>query len=233
MSREGRLARFSFLPHLETRAAILPPAQRGLWPTLGDIPDDFVLYGGTGLALRLGHRPSVDFDFFSADSFSPADLLARLAWLGRVTIDRSAPNDLDCSTSTGVRLAFFGAMGIRSVAEPSICDENGLVVASVFDLAGTKAKAILDRSEWRDYVDIATLLRNGHALPDIIGYAASIFDPLFEFPTATFLRALAYFEEGTAPDVPADVRRDLESAVRDVEHATIPTVEPYSRSILP
>jgi hypothetical protein len=43
-----------FLP---THMEILPPAQR-----LG-----FVLYGGTAIALRLGHRSSVDFDFFTAD----------------------------------------------------------------------------------------------------------------------------------------------------------------------
>ena len=56
-----------FTPHLD----ILPPAQRELWPLLGASSTlDFVLYGGTAIALRLGHRPSVDFDFFSE---SPLD----------------------------------------------------------------------------------------------------------------------------------------------------------------
>lgn len=45
---------------------ILPMAQRRLWPQLGNAPKlGFVLYGGTAIALRLGHRDSVDFDFFS------------------------------------------------------------------------------------------------------------------------------------------------------------------------
>jgi hypothetical protein len=44
---------------------ILPASQRQLWPELDAVPADFVLYGGTGLALQLGHRVSEDFDFFS------------------------------------------------------------------------------------------------------------------------------------------------------------------------
>lgn len=49
---------------LEPILAALPDEQRRLWPALADVPDAFVLYGGTALALRLGHRSSVDFDFF-------------------------------------------------------------------------------------------------------------------------------------------------------------------------
>jgi hypothetical protein len=45
---------------------ILSPAQQGLWPKLRGVPEmGFTLYGGTAIALRLGHRDSVDFDFFS------------------------------------------------------------------------------------------------------------------------------------------------------------------------
>lgn len=36
---------------------ILPPAQRRLWPELKNAPNlGFSLYGGTAIALRLGHR---------------------------------------------------------------------------------------------------------------------------------------------------------------------------------
>ena len=49
---------------------ILPPAQQKLWPLLKDIPKSFILYGGTAIALQLGHRISVDFDFFSKKELS-------------------------------------------------------------------------------------------------------------------------------------------------------------------
>jgi hypothetical protein len=49
-----------FTPRLD----ILPPPQRRLWHELAALPAEFVLYGGTALALHLGHRQSVDFGFF-------------------------------------------------------------------------------------------------------------------------------------------------------------------------
>jgi len=56
-----------FVPNL----SMLPPPQVRLWQELGSTPESFKLYGGTALALRLGHRSSVDFDFFSNAPFDP------------------------------------------------------------------------------------------------------------------------------------------------------------------
>ncbi|WP_409191675.1 nucleotidyl transferase AbiEii/AbiGii toxin family protein [Bradyrhizobium sp. RDM4] len=50
---------------LEPKRSILPAAQREIWPFLAPSADlQFVLYGGIAVALRLGHRESLDFDFF-------------------------------------------------------------------------------------------------------------------------------------------------------------------------
>ena len=233
MSRGSRLARFVSLPALDPVLSILPEPQAALWPRLGDIPEQFVLYGGTALALRLGHRQSVDFDFFAAAEFSPAGLLRDLGWLGRLDVVDMGDNSLVVIEPGGVQLAFYGGLRLQAVAEQSLAPDNGLVVASVFDLAGAKAKAILDRSEWRDHVDIATLLDAGHDLADIIGYATAIFDRLFAFPAPVFLRNLVWFRDGTAPDVPDGARRVLESAVRAIDLADIPLVEPFRGTIAP
>jgi hypothetical protein len=64
------------------RLDILPPAQRQLWPQLANATNEaFVLYGGTAIALYLGHRESVHFDFFTDDSFQPEELLAKFNFL--------------------------------------------------------------------------------------------------------------------------------------------------------
>jgi hypothetical protein len=52
------------MPTFQPRHDILPPP-RALWAEPDATPDHFTLYDGTALALRLGHRQSVDFDFFS------------------------------------------------------------------------------------------------------------------------------------------------------------------------
>ncbi|GJL55967.1 MAG: hypothetical protein NPIRA02_30990 [Nitrospirales bacterium] len=44
---------------------ILPSPQRRLWDDLVNLPGSFTLYGGTAIALQIGHRPSIDFDFFA------------------------------------------------------------------------------------------------------------------------------------------------------------------------
>ncbi len=56
-----------FTPRLE----IVPASQRQLWPALREVPGHYVLYGGSALVLRLGHRQSEDFDSFSAHGFVP------------------------------------------------------------------------------------------------------------------------------------------------------------------
>lgn len=233
MTAQSRLERFGHLPNIAPDLSALPPAQQALWPRLADIPESFVLYGGTALALRLGHRQSVDFDFFAAADFAPGDLLDELRWLGRLEIVRMANNSLVVIEPGGVQVSFYGGRDLQAVAEPSVDRGTGLVVASVYDLAGTKAKAILDRSEWRDYVDIAMLLRAGHRLADMIGYATAIFDRSLVFPAQAFLQSLVWFGDGTAGDVPADIRRELERAVRDLDLADIPHVEPYRPTITP
>jgi hypothetical protein len=56
----------------------LPAAQRALWCAREGTPDHFTLYGGTALALRLGHRQSVDFDFSSHIAFDPEGLAGEI-----------------------------------------------------------------------------------------------------------------------------------------------------------
>ena len=67
----------------EPRLDILPAAQRRLWPELRAVPDGFVLYGGTAVALWLGHRVSVDFDFMAEHAFDPHELAESLPLLAR------------------------------------------------------------------------------------------------------------------------------------------------------
>jgi len=79
-----------FRPNLDS----LPGPQRRLWPTLSGTPDDFVLYGGTAIALYLGHRESIDFDFFSSVPFEPGKLIASTRYLQQSERLQSAKNTL-------------------------------------------------------------------------------------------------------------------------------------------
>jgi hypothetical protein len=65
-------------PAFDPRMDILPPAQRELWLALAAVPPEFVLDRGTALALHLGRRESVDFDY--GPRFNPLLTLKELLY---------------------------------------------------------------------------------------------------------------------------------------------------------
>jgi hypothetical protein len=66
----------------DPRIDILSRAQQEIWPQLAPAPDlSFVLYGGTAVALQLGHRVSIDFDFFKAEPLEKDKIEARFQFV--------------------------------------------------------------------------------------------------------------------------------------------------------
>ena len=80
---------------MELHLEILPSAQRTLWPLLKDIPSCFILYGGTAIALQLGHRISVDFDFFSDEPLNRDALLRQFPILTEHSLVQPEINTLN------------------------------------------------------------------------------------------------------------------------------------------
>jgi hypothetical protein len=120
------------------RLDILPPPQRRLWDELGVTPQNFVLYGGTALALRLGHRQSEDFDFFSGPDFSAEILLREIPYLRGARVDQFQPNTLTCSVNRDgeVKISFFGGLDtLCRVQDPEPAGEVSLPVACFLDVA--------------------------------------------------------------------------------------------------
>src|SRR3954454_568186 len=102
------------------RLDILPAPQRRLWDELSDIPPAFVLYGGTALALRLGHRASEDFDFFSNRQLYPDDLERQIPFLAGTQRLQSSPNTLVSLVEREgpVKVSFFGGLTLKRVRDP-------------------------------------------------------------------------------------------------------------------
>ena len=70
---------------------ILPKAQQEIWPLLAPAPRlSFVLYGGTAVALHLGHRTSIDFDFFRTEPFDKNELEQSFTFVRGATSFRRA-----------------------------------------------------------------------------------------------------------------------------------------------
>lgn len=206
----------------------LPPEQRSLWPALAQVPRRFVLYGGTALALRLGHRQSADFDFFSTEPFSPGALLEEVLWLQTAELLQSSPNTLGVLTRgvERVRVAFFGGLRFGRVGEPQRTADDVAVVASLLDLAGTKAAVIQQRAEKKDYLDLAALLRSGLSLELAVGAAQALYREQFN-PMIT-LKALTCFGDGDLSELPPDTQDFLrEQAARFSRPAPVERVSDH------
>lgn len=207
---------------LEPRLDILPPPQRRLWDELDQTPPDFVLYGGTALALRLGHRQSLDFDFFSTLPFTPSTLYVDIPYLKGAALIQSAPNTLTCRVNRDgdVLVSFFGGLSIGQVEPPETAQGSHIRVASLLDLAATKVKVILDRASYKDYADIDAMIQAGVDLARALAAARLVygtsFDPLLS------LKALAYFEDGDVSQLSAKAKARLTRVVRAVDLANLP-----------
>lgn len=212
----------NFVPRLD----VLPPSQLRLWDELGTLPTEFVLYGGTALALHLGHRQSVDFDFFGDRAFEPRDLIAALSFLATATVTQQAPNTLSVMVDRGgpVPLSFFGVPAIPRLQPPLIAPGTFVRVASLLDLAGTKASVVQQRAEAKDHVGIDAILTDGHIdLPTALGAAKAICGAQFN-PLIT-LKALSFFEDGDLASLPREIKDRLVKAAREVDLERIPAIE--------
>jgi len=208
----------------ELNLTILPPPQRRLWDELACIPGDFVLYGGTAIALRLGHRESLDFDFSARANIDPAQLIARVACLANCE-----PVQMDGNTLTArvdregpVLLSFFGVPRLPVLRTPEQFDDPPLKIGDLLELGGMTALVVQKRAEVKDYLDIHALLSGGYSLAELLAAADFLYRPSFT-PELT-LKSLCFFDDGNLALVPAGVRRDLMRAARACDPTRLATL---------
>ncbi|KKW29265.1 MAG: hypothetical protein UY71_C0001G0075 [Parcubacteria group bacterium GW2011_GWB1_52_7] len=175
-----------------------------LWPQLNKF-SEFVLAGGTALALQLGHRVSADFDFFSEKEIE-SSLLNRVEDLFKnstIAIVLNTSEQLTVTVS-GVKITFL-AYRFRRQNEPVIFE--GVRLLGIRDIAAAKAYALGRRATLKDYVDLFFIVSEKHlALPEVIDLAQKTYGDAFD--PRLFLEELVYLT-----DVPEEPIRFLKSPV--------------------
>ncbi|WP_438749313.1 nucleotidyl transferase AbiEii/AbiGii toxin family protein [Pararhizobium sp. O133] len=211
-------------PHIE----ILPERQRALWPLLKPAAAlGFVLYGGTAVALRLGHRQSIDFDFFSEKSLDLNALYAQMPFLQGALVVQQSPDTLTVlvqgagGTDAPVKVSFFGPIRTGRVGVPQFTHDGVLLIASPEDLFATNVNVLLQRVEAKDYHDIVSMLSAGQNLEKALGGARRMYG--YAYQPSESLKAMTYFEGGDLRNVSQQERAVLIEAVKSVR--TIPDVE--------
>jgi hypothetical protein len=188
------------------------------------VPPEFTLYGVTSVALHLGHRYSVDFDFFAFEAVKPGELYREIPFLQGSNIIQQEKNTLSCLVDRNgpVKVSFFGLPGIRNIETPSIAADNHLKVASLTDLAGMKAAVVQQRAEAKDYIDLDAIMISGIGLPVALSAAGFIYGRSFN-PQIT-LKALSYFGDGDLRTLPDELKVRLVNAVAATDLSQLPPI---------
>lgn len=173
---------------------ILDTERRALLPTLAKVrAHGFYLAGGTALALQLGHRDSIDFDFFCADPFDTTDLLRALeSMLVGHTLTRTQEerNTLGILIDNTVRASFMTYP--YPLVSPQIETEH-FPLASMEDIGCMKLGAIVGRATYKDYVDLYCIL---HHIP-LETLLAHLSTKLPNLDPMLAQKSLVYFEDLT------------------------------------
>ncbi len=166
----------------------------------------YYLAGGTGLALHLGHRISVDLDFFSpaADSVGPDERAIMQTAFDHPSLLVTYDKDMTfVATWQGVGISFFRLALYPLVQEPAVLD--GVPVATVEEIGAMKLAAIIARGTRKDYIDLYCILQRV-PLERLYQVAAVKYAAVRSF-AASSLRALAYFADAERTPMPQMIDR--------------------------
>jgi predicted nucleotidyltransferase component of viral defense system len=147
----------------------------------------FHLAGGTSLALQIGHRVSVDLDFFGNRPFEALEILDELQEFAPVSVMSQSKNILVLNVQE-VKVDF---VNYRYPLISPILEEDGIRLFSPPDIGAMKLTAIAGRGRKRDFFDLYFLLRQ-YSLPEIMKFYLQKFNDGSEFMV---VRSLTYFED--------------------------------------
>ena len=162
----------------------------------------WILAGGTGMALQLGHRVSLDLDFFKETDFQSGALRAELSKKGKVDVLSQDSNTLH-TMFDGLRLSYLRAEAPFLFAP---IEYRALQIADPRDIAAMKIVAIAGRGSRKDFIDLYAYLEAGGDFPSLMElvrrkYAKTSFNEMH------LLRSLVYFDDAESEPMPRMLRR--------------------------
>jgi len=158
---------------------------------------DFYLAGGTGLALQLKHRLSLDLDFFTQKDIDTKIFIQKLKKLGKLIIEKEAENTLICSFS-GTRITF---LKYDYPCLFSLKKFQGIKVADSRDIGCMKIDAISSRGTKKDFIDLFFICQKVIPLRKLL----KLFEKKYKsvnYNMMHILKSLTYFEDAEKDPLP-------------------------------
>ncbi|MCQ2157855.1 MAG: nucleotidyl transferase AbiEii/AbiGii toxin family protein [Bacteroidales bacterium] len=157
-----------------------------------EIFTDTRLVGGTALALQIGHRKSIDLDFFGNVSASLEEIVLEFSEFA---------NANPLSSSKTMRFLIVDGVKVDIVNYPYNWIENGIILAGIKDISAMKLSAITNRGTKKDFIDLYFLLKR-FSFNELIDFYLEKYSDAQLF---TVLKSLTYFEDAEADPLPVMV----------------------------
>lgn len=204
---------------------ILSDQQLDLLNKLDGFLPNCYMAGGTALALQLGHRTSLDFDFYTRDQAEIEKIMANLQEnFTELKVERIMKDTLILEVD-GVSFSLF--LYPYNLIKPLI-SFNKIYLASIEDIAAMKMVAISMRGKRRDFVDTYFLLRK-FGLDKIIKLTIKKYP---SYQPMVILKGLLYFKDAEEDDVSRKIQIfDNNFSWEAVKNTISKEVEKYQISI--
>jgi len=171
---------------------------------------NFYLGGGTGCALWLKHRISVDLDFFSPKSFKPQMLIERLSRIGRFKLEQKSSDTL-LGEFNNTRIHFLG-YPYPLVEKPRVIMK--IKVAGLADIGCMKIDAISTRGRKRDFIDLYFICQKYCPLEKLLIDFARKYRKT-GYNLSHILKSLSYFVDAETDPMPKMLVRTSWNSIKD------------------
>jgi nucleotidyltransferase AbiEii toxin of type IV toxin-antitoxin system len=162
----------------------------------------WILAGGTGMALQLGHRMSLDLGFFREADFERGAVRVELGKRGKLEVQAQDSDTLH-TTFDGVRLSYLRA---EAPFLFSPIEYRTLKIADPADIAAMKVIAIAGRGSRKDFIDLYAYLEAGGDFPSLMAIVKRKYKKT-SFNEMHLLRSLIYFNDAESEPMPRMLRR--------------------------
>jgi len=152
------------------------------------------LVGGTALALQIGHRKSIDLDFFGELDFEIQELIDSIKEFANLTILSESKN-IHIYSINGIKVDFVNYK--YPWIDDAVC-EDGILLAGIRDISAMKISAIIGRGTKKDFIDIAFLLQR-FSLKEILDFYSLKYNDGSIF---TAMKSLTYFDDAESDIMP-------------------------------
>lgn len=173
--------------------------------------NDFALAGGTSLALQLGHRISVDLDFFTLEEFDSQRLLEELRndfVINNASTDKNTLSVFIEYHSQNIKVEFL-RHNYKQLNK--FLNIGNIRLYSIEDIAAMKLNAIANRGSKKDFYDIYELLKS-FSLKDLLEMFKTKYQNYNEF---TVIKSLNYFDDANIEPHPMSLRDESWEMIKE------------------